>query len=102
MRLFTCRYSCTASTAVTSSGTRHNQTHKKGAYRRKCVIHSQHVDVFNSNGEAYENAWDLPPPPNPSSPTGCRRGGQGHSKFLSDKKPSVGQLVIKSGVNLQI
>ncbi len=25
-----------------------------------------------------------------------------HSKFLSDKKPSVGQLVIKSGVNLQI
>ncbi len=20
-----------------------------------------HVDVFNSNGEVYENAWDLPP-----------------------------------------
>ncbi len=20
------------------------------------------MDVFNSNGQAYENAWDLPPP----------------------------------------
>ncbi len=37
------------------------QTHNKGAYRRNGVLHSQHVDVFNSNGEAYENAWDLPP-----------------------------------------
>ncbi len=39
---------------------RHKQTHK-GAYRRNGVFHSRHVDVFNSNGEAYENAWDLPP-----------------------------------------
>ncbi len=30
------------------------------------------------------------------------RGHIVHSKFLSDKKPSVGQLVIKSVVNLQI
>ncbi len=27
----------------------------------ECVLHSRHVDVFSSNGEAYENAWDLPP-----------------------------------------
>ncbi len=40
---------------------RHKQTHNKGAYRRNCVIHSRHVDVFNSNGEVYENACDLPP-----------------------------------------
>ncbi len=39
---------------------RHKQTHNKGAYRRNSVLHSRHVDVFNSNGEAYENAWDLP------------------------------------------
>ncbi len=31
---------------------RHKQTHNKGAYRR---------NGFHSNGEAYENAWDLPP-----------------------------------------
>ncbi len=37
------------------------KTHNKGAYRRNGVLHSRHVDVFNSNGEAYENAWDLPP-----------------------------------------
>ncbi len=27
------------------------------------------MDVFNSNGEVYENAWDLPPPP----PQQCHR-----------------------------
>ncbi len=59
--LFTCRYICSASTAVTSSQTRHKQTYNKGAYRRNCVLHSRHVDVFNSNGQAYENALDLPP-----------------------------------------
>ncbi len=37
------------------------KTHNKGAYRRNGVLHSRHVDVFNSNGEVYENAWDLPP-----------------------------------------
>ncbi len=40
---------------------RHKQAYNKGAYRRNCVLHSRHVDVFNSNGQAYENAWDLPP-----------------------------------------
>ncbi len=35
--------------------------HNTGAYRQNCVFHSRHVDVFNSNGQAYENAWDLPP-----------------------------------------
>ncbi len=40
---------------------RHKQTHNKGAYRRNGVLHSRHVDFFNSNREAYENAWDLPP-----------------------------------------
>ncbi len=25
------------------------------------VLHSRHVDVFNNNGEVYENACDLPP-----------------------------------------
>ncbi len=59
--LFTRRYSFAASTAVTSSETRHKQMFNKGAYRRNCVLHSRHVDVFNRNGEAYENAWDLPP-----------------------------------------
>ncbi len=29
--------------------------------RRNSVLHSRHVDVFNSNGEVYENACDLPP-----------------------------------------
>ncbi len=24
-------------------------------------VHSRHVDVFYSNGEVYENAWDLSP-----------------------------------------
>ncbi len=33
----------------------------KGAHRRNCVFHSRHVDVFNSNGQAYENAWDFTP-----------------------------------------
>ncbi len=59
--LFTCCYSCAASTAVTSSLTRHKQTHNKGAYRRNGVLNSWHVDVFNSNGKAYENAWHVPP-----------------------------------------
>ncbi len=37
------------------------------------------MDVFNSNGEAYENAWDLPPVVDcGGSATGCR-GGQGCS-----------------------
>ncbi len=45
------------------------QTHNKGAYRRNCVLHSRHVDVFNSNGQAYENDWDFPPP---SSSSGHR------------------------------
>ncbi len=58
--LFTCRYSCASSTAVTST-THQKQTHNKGAYRRNCVFHSRYADVFNSNGEAYKNAWDLPP-----------------------------------------
>ncbi len=40
---------------------RHKQTHNKGAYRQNGVHHSRHVDVFNSNGEVYESAWDLPP-----------------------------------------
>ncbi len=40
---------------------RHKQTHKKGAHRQNGVLHSRRVDVFNRNGEAYENAWDLPP-----------------------------------------
>ncbi len=39
---------------------RHKQTHNKER-RRNSVLHSRHVDVFNSNGEVYENAWDLPP-----------------------------------------
>ncbi len=60
-RLFTCRYSGAASTALTSSLTHHKQTYNKGAYRRNCVFHSWHVDVFNNNGQAYENAWDLSP-----------------------------------------
>ncbi len=38
----------------------HKQTHNKER-RRNSVLHSRHVDVFNSNGEVYENAWDLPP-----------------------------------------
>ncbi len=59
--LFTCRYICATSTAVTSSKTRHKQTHNKGAYRRNGVFHSRHVDVFNSNEDNYKNAWDLPP-----------------------------------------
>ncbi len=58
--LFTRRYNCAASTMVTSSYTRHKQTHNKER-RRNSVFHSRHVDVFNSNGEVYENAWDLPP-----------------------------------------
>ncbi len=29
--------------------------------RRNSVLHSRHVDVFNSNGEVYEYACDLPP-----------------------------------------
>ncbi len=58
--LFTRRYNCAASTAVTSSRTRHKQTHNKER-RRNSVLHSRHVDVFNNNGEVYENAWDLPP-----------------------------------------
>ncbi len=40
---------------------RHKQTYNKGAYQWNCVFHSRHADVFNSNGQAYENAWDLPP-----------------------------------------
>ncbi len=36
------------------------QTHNKER-RRNSVLHSRHVDVFNSNGEVYENACDLPP-----------------------------------------
>ncbi len=32
-----------------------------GTFPRNCVFHSRYADVFNSNGEAYENAWDLPP-----------------------------------------
>ncbi len=39
---------------------RHKQTHNKER-RRNSVLHSRHVDVFNSNGDVYENAWDLPP-----------------------------------------
>ncbi len=39
---------------------RHKQTHNKER-RRNSVLHSRHVDVFKSNGEVYENAWDLPP-----------------------------------------
>ncbi len=39
---------------------RHKQTHNKER-RRNSVLHSRHVDVFNSNGEVYENACDLPP-----------------------------------------
>ncbi len=39
---------------------RHKQTHNKER-RRNSVLHSQHVDVFNSNGEVYENACGLPP-----------------------------------------
>ncbi len=35
--------------------------YNKGANRWNSVLHSRHVDVFNSNGQAYENAWDLPP-----------------------------------------
>ncbi len=46
---------------MTSSQTRHKQTHNKGEYQRIDVLHSRHVDVFNSNGEAYENSWDLLP-----------------------------------------
>ncbi len=57
--LFTRRYNCAASTAVKSARTRHKQTHNKER-RRNSVLHSRHVDVFNSNGEVYENAWDLP------------------------------------------
>ncbi len=35
------------------------------------------MDVFNSNGEVYENAWDLPPAAETGdSDTGCRGGGQ--------------------------
>ncbi len=45
---------------MTSSRKRHKQTHNKER-RRNSVLHSQHVDVFNKNGEVYENAWDLPP-----------------------------------------
>ncbi len=45
---------------MTSSKTRHKQTHNKER-RRNSVLHSRHVDVFNNNGEVYENAWDLPP-----------------------------------------
>ncbi len=33
----------------------------KGAYRWNCAFHPRHLDVFNSTGQAYENAWDLPP-----------------------------------------
>ncbi len=60
--LFTRHYNCAASTAVTSSRTRHKQTHNKER-RRNSVLHSRHVDVFNNNGEVYEyeNACDLPP-----------------------------------------
>ncbi len=58
--LFTRRYNCAASTGVTSSRTRHKQTHNKER-RRNSVLHSRHVDVFKNNGEVYENAWDLPP-----------------------------------------
>ncbi len=57
--LFTRRYNCAASTAVTSSRMRHKKTLNKER-RRNSVLHSRHVDVFNSNGEVYENAWDLP------------------------------------------
>ncbi len=39
---------------------RHKQTHNKER-RRNGVLHSRHEDVFNSNGEVYENAWDLLP-----------------------------------------
>ncbi len=39
---------------------RHKQTHNKER-RRNSVLHFRHVDVFNSNGEVYENACDLPP-----------------------------------------
>ncbi len=39
----------------------HKQTHNKGADQQIGVLHSRHVYVFNSNGEVYENAWDLPP-----------------------------------------
>ncbi len=39
---------------------RHKQTHNKER-RRNSVLHFRRVDVFNSNGEVYENAWDLPP-----------------------------------------
>ncbi len=38
----------------------HKQTHNKERIQNS-VLHSRHVDVFNSNGEVYENAWDLPP-----------------------------------------
>ncbi len=73
--LFTRRYSCAASTAVTSSWTRHKQTHNKER-RRNSVLHSWRVDVFNSNGEVYENDCNLPPPPSRrdcgGSATGCR------------------------------
>ncbi len=45
--LFTRRYNCAASTAVTSSKTRHKQTHNKER-RRNSVLHSRHVDVLTA------------------------------------------------------
>ncbi len=45
---------------MTSSRTRHKQTHNKER-RRNSVLHSRHVDIFKNNGEVCENAWDLPP-----------------------------------------
>ncbi len=38
-----------------------NKHTTKEHINRNCVLHSRHVDVFNSNGQAYENAWDLSP-----------------------------------------
>ncbi len=54
--LFTCRYSCVAShinVPQTNTQLRSIST--------ECVLQSRHMDVFNSNGEVYENACDLPP-----------------------------------------
>lgn len=62
---------------------------RAGISQRDAVSNCPHCVVFRVPLEGNISGYDCNP---------CAL----HSKFLSDKKPSVGQLVIKSGVNLQI
>ncbi len=59
--LFTWCYCCAASMRWHHLKRATNKHTTKGAYRQNCVFHSRHVHVFNSNAEAYKNAWDLLP-----------------------------------------